>query len=165
MAKSKSALRDILTALVDHWGGDNIRRELERLADRREEGGAETPARRKEATATQRRRRPTPSEVLRRYQLPDRIREDAAELTAMYEAKTFLPTIADVKHFLEARGRSISGVKNRDQAFVRIVDVVLSLPPDAIRQLRNSASHGVPARLGPISDAMSSAGDRLRAKG
>src|SRR5690606_17583799 len=109
------------------------------------------------------RRRPKPHEILARYELPDRIREDVTQLTSMYDAKLFLPSIADVKHFLETRGRKIHGLKNRDQAFVRVIDLVLSLPPHAIQQLRNSAVHGGPVRLGPISDAIGSAGEALRA--
>lgn len=161
MANSKKLLRDVLAILVVHWGREQVHKELERIRD---DDRSDGPVEANSASRRKSRRKAKPLDILARYQLPDRIKEEATQLTAMYEAKTFLPTIADVKYFLEARGRQIRGVKNRDQAFVKVIDLVLKLPPESIHQLRNSAVHGVPSRLGPISDAIGSAGETLRGR-
>lgn len=164
MPAAKKLLREILSVAVNHWGVQEVRRELDRIPD--PQGEPSIPAGEANAASASRksRQRPRPREIVFRYELPDKIREDALQLASMYEAKSFLPTIADVRHFLETRGRDSRNVKNRDQAFVRVIDLVLGMGPEAIRQLRNSAVHGRPSRLGPISDAIGSAGDTLRAR-
>jgi hypothetical protein len=165
MPTQTKILREVLAVLISHWGAEAVAREVNRL--QRQLPGATsaiTTVRHENELRKEPKRRPKPTEILARYQIPDRIRDDAVELTKMYEKKTFLPTIVDVKNFLESRGRPITGIKNRDQAFLRVIDLVLGLPDDYLKHLRNSAAHGLPARLGPISDAIGSAGETIRAR-
>lgn len=165
MPYSRKLLREILATLIKHWGVAEVRHELDQMPDRQEEPSSESAQGDALAPSLKARRKPTPRQIVARYDMPDRIREDALHLASMYEAKAFLPTIADVRHFLETRGREPGSVKNRDQAFVKVIDVVLGMAPEAIRQLRNSAVHGRPSRLGPISDAIGAAGDTMRRRG
>lgn len=52
-------------------------------------------------------------------------------------------------------------MKNRQDSFRNLLQVLLKLPPERLRKVADAASHAGPAQLGPISDAIAAAVESL----
>ena len=157
---NRALAKDILTALVGRLGIDCVRSILSDLetidvmqAD---------PLR---ASAKKPRKRATPYEAVQRAQPRQRIRGVLSELARMYEGKAFLPTVGDVRHFLYSRGLEVNSVKNRDSAFPKVLKVMLAMPDQDVKELRNSSVHSGPMTLGPIAEAITAVGETRIADG
>lgn len=79
----------------------------------------------------------------------------------MYDAKQFLPSVADVREFLIMRGERPPDMKDRKDAFRVLLRTLRALSMTDLRGLASSALHKGPSEAGPISDAIAAAGERL----
>jgi hypothetical protein len=73
----------------------------------------------------------------------------------------FLPSVADVREFLIMMGTRPIGMKDRTQAFRVLLESLTQLPIARLQQLAQTSLHSGPSELGPISDAITIAGERL----
>ena len=83
------------------------------------------------------------------------------QLAERYDRKRFLPSVADVREFLIMMGERPIGMKNRKEAFRVLLQSLIRLPDDRLQQLVGTALHSGPSELGPLSDAIAAAGERL----
>jgi hypothetical protein len=58
-------------------------------------------------------------------------------------------------------GERPGAIKDRSDAFRRLLKVLPALPPEQLERLGNSALHSGPSQLGPLSDAIASAAASL----
>ncbi|MGO8189392.1 hypothetical protein AB9F38_31355 [Rhizobium leguminosarum] len=88
------------------------------------------------------------------------------DLAMQFDHKTFLPSIADVRAFLEMRGRDAKGLKQRPEAFRRVIKAIIDMPKESLEQMVLTSVHaGGPSQLGPLSDAIKFASAAVRSSG
>lgn len=155
---SQRLLRSLLASLLREWDYDLVRQCLIEVHAEQ----AQRPTQASDRRTGKEHRRPTASEVVGRAEV------DAAQLSTLqvfatrFDAKAFLPTAADVRHFLEMRGRDPGVVKHRQDAFRKVLDVLLSMPIDELEHLRASNAHSGPTKLGPLADAIMETSTAIR---
>lgn len=151
--KNKSPLlMSLLTPLLREWGYDTVQHCIEELKARQvKEDSSRISDKRKPAET---RHRPSAVEIVERLDAAAGQKEHLHALAARFDAKTFLPTSSDARHFLEMRGQGPSPVKHRQDAFRRVLGVLLSMSDDELMLLQTSGTHSGPTQLGPLSDAI-----------
>src|SRR5215470_6062749 len=93
-----SLLKDLLTVLVTRWGYSTVRRQLDRIG---EQNGLSEPFGNKNK---QNKRRSAYEYVSKREDLADDLRRGLLlEIGLRFDNKRFLPSIADVRSFLDAK--------------------------------------------------------------
>jgi hypothetical protein len=92
-------------------------------------------------------------------------RELLLTIADRFDRKEFLPSVADVREFIMMTGKQPGSVKDRKDAFRVILSLLLDLPQDRLHQVLRTALTSGPSQLGPISDAISGAAERLTRHG
>lgn len=151
-------LRSLLAALVDEWGVDTVRDELGRLS-------AEPPGyeRKREGIAVaglgeQTKEKPNAAALAAKVSLPPTQKQLVQDLAAKFDNKEFLPSAGDIKYFFEVHGEAIPPVKQRSEAFRRVLRLLSSLPEASLRKIITEGAHSGPSSLAPLSDAMRDVG-------
>jgi hypothetical protein len=159
--KSKPLLlMSLLAPLLREWDYDTVRQCLAQVhAEQVKEDFSLAAHKRKPAKAH---RRPSAVEMVERLGAATDRKEHLHSLATKFEAKTFLPTASDVRHFLEMRGHDPGPVKQRQDAFRKVLDVLLSMADDGLMMLQTSGTHAGPTRLGPLSDAIKATSAAVR---
>jgi len=162
--KSKSPLlKSLLAPLLQEWGYDTVRQCLAEIqAGQVKNDFSHVAQKRKPATD---RRRPSAVEMVERHDATADQKEHLHALAARFDAKTFLPTASDVRHFLEMRGQDPGPVKQRQDAYRKVLDVLLNMADDELMLLQRSGTHAGPTRLGPLSDAIKATSAAVRSAG
>lgn len=160
MKSRKALLTKLLQTLVDEWGYEDVATALAStngdLSDplvRRAEGSTPQPSKK--------RVRLSATEQIERAGLEGEQKELLLQLALRYDRKLFLPSVADVREFLIMMGTRPIGMKDRTQAFRVLLESLMQLPVARLQQLAQTALHSGPSELGPISDAITIAGERL----
>ncbi len=167
MTKRSHLLANILRAVVDEYGHDEVVRTLTRLPFTENNVGLSFETRRQPGQDNNRHRDTAktkrPSAVDQATKLASETQEPNAlmALAARFDRKEFLPSSADVREFLSMMGKN-EGVKDRVEGFRYILPILVKLPPERLKRLADSASHSGPAQLGPLADAIRSAGAAMR---
>ena len=104
----------------------------------------------------------TPADLARKVKASESLKPQLIKIAEEFEAKEFLSRIADVRHFLAMHGEDEPRTNNRPEAFRRVLEYLITLPEDRLREIRNELFHGGPASLAPLSDAIGEAGNQLR---
>jgi hypothetical protein len=159
--KSKSPLLiSLLTPLLQEWGYDAVRQCLAEV----QAGQVKEDFSRAEhkPKPTKAHRRPSAVEMVERLDATADQKESLHVLASRFDTKTFLPTASDVRHFLEMRGQSSSPIKQRQDAFRKVLDLLLSMADDELMLLQTSGTHGGPTQLGPLSDAIKATSAAVR---
>lgn len=153
-------LRSLLGVLVDEWGVEAVRDHLDELSRRRPpsgekdgEGEYNNVGRVNRTTV-----KSTASTMAAKVSLPPVQKQLLLLLAARYDNKQFLPTSGDIRYFFEVHGEVVPPVKQRSEAFRRILRLMSSMPESALRKLIDSDIHSGPSSLAPLSDAMRSVG-------
>lgn len=153
-------LMSLLAPLVREWGHDTVR---QCLADvRAEQAKGDTSLAAHERKPAKEYRRPSASEVVERLDVSAARKEPLRALASRFDAKTFLPMASDVRHFLEMRGQDPGPVKQRQDSFRRVLDVLLGMADDELMLLHASGTHAGPTQLGPLSDAIKATSAAVR---
>jgi hypothetical protein len=79
-----------------------------------------------------------------------------------FDEKRFLPALGDIREFLSMMGADQARIKNRTDGFRKLLPRLVGLPEEKLEQLAHGANYSGPARLGPLSDAIRSAGEAIR---
>jgi len=156
MKSRKALLIKLLQTLVDEWGHENVAAALART-NVSLEGPAEGP----QARSSKKSVRLGATEQIQRSALEGEQKEALLLLAARYDQKLFLPSVTDVREFLIMMGTRPIGMKDRTQAFRVLLGSLTQMPVTRLRQLAQTALHSGPSELGPISDAIASASERL----
>lgn len=159
--KSKPPLlTSLLTLLLQEWGYDEVHKRLVALrAEQSGEDASNGSAGRKPAKDY---RRPSAYETVQKLDLAASRREPLLALASRFDAKTFLPSSSDTRHFLELRGRDPGPIKQRQDSFRKVLDVLLTMSDEEINALRSSGTHAGPTQLGPLSDAIKATSAAVR---
>lgn len=159
----RSLLRALLIPLVNQWGREEILDVLHEMEEQSRTVGAEgrgshrhiyTTADRKRSQSTS---KPSAVLIAERADVPNEKKVLLINLAAKFEHKSFLPTISDVRNFLEMRGEDARNVKQRSDAFRRVIKTIKNIPLENLEQMVRSNSHSGPSELGPLSDAIKAA--------
>lgn len=152
-------LKSILLPLVDEWGCANVLaavRELE--ADKRKPAGRLEPSRRGRAPSGA---QPPFAAILRSLDTtPDR-RERLQRLAERYRARTFLPSMGDVRHFLSMHG-DFGEFRDRSAAVRRVLAVASQMGSTELDATLADESFTGPSKLGPLADAIKEVGSSQR---
>jgi len=160
--KSKQQLlMSLLTPLLREWGYDAVRQCLADLHAEPGKGGDALTA--QERKPTKEHRRPSACEIVDRLDVQSVRTEPLRALAARFDAKTFLPTASDVRHFLEMRGQDSGPIKHRQDSFRKVLEVLVGMSEDELQLLQAGGTHAGPTRLGPLSDAIKAISSAVRA--
>jgi hypothetical protein len=163
MTSRKALLSNLLRTLVQEWGQREVEAALAQLSDTANSTNAPQLSR-GEAKANHRTRsrmKLLASEQVARAQLPHAQEATLRELAVLFDRKQFLPSVSDVREFLIMMGETPGTMKDRSEAFRRVLKVLSELPPERLERLANSGLHSGPSQLGPLSDAISAAARSL----
>jgi len=158
----------LLELLVAEWGYEEVQRVLAQVSEvysaYRSGSAAREPVRRDASTTRKfsRSKRPTAAEYVAKLEPADRENKTLLEIASRFDRRDFLPSIGDVREFLAMQGHQPTEMKDRSEAFRRLLPVLQQLPAERLEGLANSAIHSGPAKLGPLSDAIKATGDALR---
>jgi hypothetical protein len=159
MTRRKALLNRLLQILVDEWGHDVVAGALTRIVSSPNNGVKErTPGLKH---GREKKRKPSATEQIERNAAQGEQKEALLQLAVLYDRKLFLPSVADVREFLVMMGGRPGGIKDRNKAFRVLLRSLMELPVERLQELARTALHSGPSELGPLSDAISAAGERL----
>ena len=157
MTSRKALLSSLLLTLVQEWGQKEVEAMLASLPESRIStrwpANGETPGSQRNRSN----RKLLASEQVMRAQLPESQKIVLREIAMLFDRKQFLPSIPDVREFLIMIDEMPGTMKDRSEAFRRLLEGLTKLPPKQLERLANSALHAGPSQLGSFSDAISTA--------
>lgn len=156
----KDFLKELLIPLINQWGREAVLRAIEELGETRgNEGVRHQPATPRVGTKA----KPGAVTLAQRASVAPEKKALLLDLAVQFEHRAFLPSIGDVRAFLEMRGLDSKGLKQRPEAFRRVIRAVVDMPKDSLQQLvSNNVNAGGPSQLGPLSDAIKFASAAVR---
>jgi hypothetical protein len=155
---SRRLLKQLLKPLMDEWGPEEVAAAVsdlshnERFVDSRADGTINRVRFRLSAR----------EELLKTELLGNEEKQLLLPLAERYDAKQFLPSVADVREFLMMMGIRPAGMKDRREAFRNLLKGFGQMPTVRIREIAEAAAHAGPSELGPLSDAIAAASNRMR---
>ena len=150
----------LIELLVQEWGYETVLQCLADFSAKKSEGSALPTA--GDRRLAKERHRPKASEIVDRLTVPDARKELLRALAARLDDKTFLPSAADIRRFLELRGKISGPIKHRQNSFRKVLDLLVSMDDEELLLLQRSGYNGGPTRLGPLSDAIKATGAAFR---
>jgi hypothetical protein len=85
-----------------------------------------------------------------------------AQLADQFDRKDFLPSLRDVFLFLSKRGAGEMHLKNRQESFRKVLDVLIGTPRDNLEKILKEGIYLGPSRLGPLSEAIRATSESMR---
>jgi hypothetical protein len=164
---SREFLRELLVPLINQWGRDEVMSAIYDL-DQLKSGGRSQPkvAFKESQDLSDRKKsqsqRPNAVMIVERANVPREKRMLLINIASQFEHKTFLPTVSDVRNFLEMRGQDARSIKQRPEAFRKILKAIIDMPDESLERLSKSIRHSGPLQLGPLSDAIKAASASVR---
>jgi hypothetical protein len=151
----------MVRALVDEWGTSEVSLALSKVS--MSSTGLESST--KSGLPRSRSKNRTKPSAVTQVENGDYLgvqRELLMNIALRFDQKDFLPSIADVREFLILQGDRPGDLKDRRDSFRFVLKQMSQLPLDRLQQIATSSLHTGPARLGPLSDAISGAGEMHR---
>jgi hypothetical protein len=152
MKSHRTLLRRILQALVDEWGHEEVAEALSSTTVFSTERPTEPKLRRSRLSAI---------EQVERAAIEGDKKEALLRLAERYDRRQLLRSVADVREFLLMMDERPIGMKDRQEAFRALLRSLEHLPVERLQQLVLAAQHSGPSELGPLSDAITAASERL----
>lgn len=151
-------LERLLLHLVSEWGERQVGVALRHVTTERiESGHGKASGHPKRAS-----RKLSPHELAERVRVSKRKKSLMLELADRFDTKRFLPTISDIRTFLEIRGIEASGLKQRSSSFRKILSALTKMSAEEMEEIVELEAYSGPSRLGPLSAAIESAGIAMR---
>lgn len=150
-------LNELLRTLVLGWGFAPVSHALQEL-QRNNDWTSPSP---KSKKATQKDDSQA-EKMLEVAILPDHTKEMIVEFARNYDRKLAFPKLSDAKSFLISHHENPKDVKNRNQAFSRMIPLITKMSEKGLARLISYSRHSGPARLDAISDAIKDAGANYR---
>ena len=159
--KSKhDLLKVLLSPFIGEWGYDAVLQCLAEIHADQAIGGRSISVYERKPPKVY--RRPSAVEMVERLDAAVAKERHLRALASRFDAKTFIPTASDVRHFLEMRGQDPGPIKQRQDSFKKVLDVLLDMSDDELRLLQSSGNYGGPTELGPLSDAIKATSAAVR---
>ncbi|WP_312808115.1 hypothetical protein [Agrobacterium cavarae] len=159
----KDFLKELLLPLLNRWGRETVLRAIEELQD-----GSTKNESTKQPGEQRRgiRAKSSALSVAQKVPVDAETRALLLKLATQFDHRSFLPSIGDVRAFLEMRGQNTHGLKQRPDAFRKVISAIVDMPKDGLQQLvQNNENAGGPSQLGPLSDAIKRASATVRSSG
>lgn len=153
--KNMQLMEGIILLLIKEWGYDSVHRCV--LGYGRSSGADSPTLGAAGNDVRQQRKRLSPIALVAKTELIGEKRVALETLATRFESKDFLPTISDVRNFLELRGKDTNGLTQRAEAFRKILVLLLDLSVEELLALVEASVNTGPAELGPLSDAIKAA--------
>jgi hypothetical protein len=164
MKTRETLLNALLQTLVEEWGHEQVAAALARTAASSDDPLAQRPPNQK-LRPSGKGGKPSATVQIERAALRGEQRDALLQLAVRYDSKQFLPSVADVREFLIMMGERPVDMRDRKEAFRVLLRNLMQLPVERLQQLANTALHSGPSQLGPLSDAIAAAGQRLPRQG
>jgi len=149
-------LKDLLTVLVSRWGYATVRRDLDRIGENKSQLSKQSVNKIKIN-----KRRSAYDYVNKQEGLPALRRGLLLEIGLRFDHKRFLPSIADVRRFLDTKDLRDRRFAARDTAIPVIFQKLLTLSDEQLRAILDDQNYAGPARLGPLAAAIKASGGRF----
>ena len=153
-------LNDLLAPIIRQWGRDEVLHAISEIHE------TDTIKNTYNTSFLEERKRSSqkPSAVMiaEKYNLPSEKRILLIEIAAQFDHKSFLPTISDVRNFLKMRGEDAGSIKQRPEAFRKVIKAIVDMPDESLQRLIRGSRHSGPSQLGPLSDAIKAASASVR---
>ena len=153
----KTVLANLLTALIDNFGYDKVRKTLDEFSPKSDV--APRPA------ASGRVARPKPNAVAVVASLDcdeSEKRDFLSHLAEDYEAKQFMPNVNHVRSFLMHDHENPALIKSRQQVTVKVFKKLAEMSLQELRDLEFDGAYGPPKRLATYAEAIENFGRHLR---
>jgi hypothetical protein len=160
MKARKTLLNRLLQTLVDEWGRERVADALVGIRASSNGPSAEGPPTAK-FRPSGKASRPSATEQIERSAFEGARKDALLQLAVRYDNKQFLPSVADVREFLIMMGERPNDMKDRKGAFRILLRNLTQLPVERLQELASTALHSGPSQLGPLSDAIAAAAERL----
>jgi hypothetical protein len=160
MKTCDTLLDRLLQTLVDEWGREKVAAALARTVVSSSDPSAERQPNPRQRPAG-RAAKPSATAQIERASFEGEQKDALLQLAARYDGKQFLPSVADVREFLIMMGERPIDMKDRKEAFRILLRNLRQLPVERLQQIASTSLHSGPSELGPISDAIAAAGERL----
>lgn len=159
MRKRPAALLEkFLSVLVEEYGQDAVRVQLEALVCKA--AGDDSGV--KPVNKLRSRQLIGAVEQARQVQASMEVKAALVSLATDYEKKSFLPSMRDIRSFIEMNGGREKVGKDRQDAFRAVLEVLQAKSIDGIHQIAESSEFRGPSQLGPLSDAIKAVGATFR---
>jgi hypothetical protein len=153
-------LNRLLAALVHEWGVSRVQQALAAIEPKVATRPQNTSSTRD--TASSPRRKPTAVDLALKVRGPADLRRAVEELAALFDEKLFLHSVGDVRLFMEMRGKELSTAVSRSEAFGKVLEELVEMPVEQLRDLVQVADLSGPSQLAPLSHAIRNASAALR---
>ncbi|WP_428669273.1 hypothetical protein [Reyranella sp.] len=166
--KRNAFLATLLQAIVAEYGHEEVLDALTRLSHTGDHGNVASQPKQQLSPMLSRQgktvkpKRPTAVDQVNKASSVTRERDEILTLANRFDRKDFLPSVGDIREFLAMTGSIVEGLTSRNEGFRHLLPVLVKLPPERLKRLANSNSHSGPAQLGPLADAIRSAGETIR---
>lgn len=161
-SSKKQLLKSLLAPLIQEWGEEQVRRCLAELRSELNDDANESVVKTRRQKESLRHQQPNAVELANGAAMPERRKLLVLTIASKFDTKAFLPTSADVRHFLEMRGQRASVIKDRRESFRQVLESLMSMDDEELRVLAETDAHGGPTQLGPLSDAIKATGTAMR---
>ncbi|MBB5885558.1 MULTISPECIES: hypothetical protein [unclassified Xanthomonas] len=158
--KHDDLLASLLTPLLQEWGRDSVLACIQELET--SSSLIKQQQRPNKVAQSQSPGKPNAVGIASRTELPVAKRDALLSLASLFDQKHFLPTAADVRSFLELRTQHSGAIKQRQEAFRKVLTLLASMTNEELERLIGSSTHAGPTQLGPLSDAIRATGAVMR---
>ena len=155
-------LQETLTDLVSRFGYENVRKTLNGMQSARSaEAKHHARTHRNDADKSsdvkpvKKRTKPDAMRVTQSLAVTDDEKKKILlTLAEKYEAKEFMPTVNDVRDFLNDGERDVSRIKSRQQVTATVFKELGCLETNKLREMLDRGLYGPPKRLAPYARAI-----------
>jgi len=158
MSSRRALLSKLLETLVEEFGEEEVQFTLKRILSSPEHTVVRAPPGERRAPP---KKRPSATELVERAEVQAEKRQPLLVVAEYFDRREFLPSVADVRQFIIMAGNRPAPMKDRAEAFRILLRSLMHLPRERLEQIADVAANAGPAQLGPISDAISTAGERI----
>ena len=166
MRKSSKFLNSMLSLLINEFGISEVYKALLEIDSETEENskliGKDRTERNTKKNDDQNQRNSVIFELQNNTEIPEGKKAILLELAYRFKGKDFLPSVSDVRNFLESNGISSYAIKNRAEAYKVVFEALISFSEHRLEKFNSGRLHRGPAQLGPLSDAISATGALFR---
>lgn len=153
----------MLRLLIDEWGYDEVEAAIKQF--RPNDQNLFSLRQQSQATHSghrpQRRSKPLAVDQVEHTGLPKQQEDLLREIARRFDLKQFLPSSSDVREFLLMMDQGPTIIRDRSDAFRKVLRALSVISMDRLEEIANSALHSGPSQLGPLSDAISAAATSL----